>query len=138
SRGEPDGVRDRPSGGVAVRDHGQSAETEQIRTAVGVRVEPLAEPARPRADEQSADLAAKRGGDLFTEGLEQALDRALEQLQRDVSGEAVGDNHVAGAHEQVATLRVASEVQVARLEKLMCLERELISLLILLVLTHQW
>src|SRR5205823_6274420 len=105
------------------------AQAEEIRAPVGIRIEALPEPTRPRTDEQSADPAAERGRDLLAEGLEQILDRALEQLQRDVPGEAVRDDHVARPRDQVATLRVARKVQLARPEELMCLERELISLL---------
>ena len=55
--GEPDRVRDRAPARVAVRDHGQPAQAEQVRAAVGVRVEARAQPPRGRPDQQPAELA---------------------------------------------------------------------------------
>ena len=43
-----------------MRDHGEPAQAEQVRAAVGVRVEPRAQPPRGRPDQQPAELAAWR------------------------------------------------------------------------------
>ena len=46
--------------------------------------------------------------------VENRPDRPFERLQHDVAGEAVGDDDVGGAAEDVATLGVAGEVEIAR------------------------
>src|SRR4029079_10026699 len=48
---EPDRVGDRRAGRVAVRDNREPSQAEQIRAAVGVRVEAPAEPPGGRADQ---------------------------------------------------------------------------------------
>ena len=90
-----------------MRDHGEAAQPEQVRAAVGVGVEPGAETPRGRPDERAAELAGGGRGDLLAERVEQLLDRPLEQLQRDVAGEAVGDDDVGRAAQEVAALGVA-------------------------------
>ena len=40
-----------------MRDHGEAAQAEQVGAAVGVRIEPVAEPPRGRPDQQAAELA---------------------------------------------------------------------------------
>ena len=94
-------------------DHGEPAQAEQIGAAVGVGIEPLPQAAAPRAG--SAGLRASRGSswDLLAEPLEHRLDRSLEQLQADVPREAVADDDVAAAAQQLAALDVAAEVEVA-------------------------
>ena len=57
ARGEPDRVGDRPAAGVAVRDHREAAQAEQVGAAVGVRVEPGAQPPRRGPDQEAAELA---------------------------------------------------------------------------------
>ena len=58
---------------------------------------------------------------------------ALEQLQRDVAGEAVGDDDVGRAAQQVAALGVAGEVEPGRVaQQRVRLERQLVALLGLL------
>src|SRR5437868_12032622 len=130
--GQPDGVGDGGPRRVAVRDDGQAAEAEQVRAAVRVGVEALPQPSGSGTDEEPADGAARIGGDLLAECVEQRGDRPLEELERDVPGEAVGDDDVGRAAEDVAALAVATEVEVARGEELMRLERELVALLRLL------
>src|SRR5205823_77162 len=82
---------------VAVRDDGQAAEAEQVRAAVRVGVEALPQPSGSGTDEEPADGAARIGGDLLAECVEQRGDRPLEELERDVPGEAVGDDDVGRA-----------------------------------------
>src|SRR5207253_3343412 len=91
---QPDRVRDGAPRRVPVRDHDESAQAEEVCAAVRLRVEPLAQAARRRPDEQAAELARRGGRDLLAEGVEQVLDRPFEQLQGDVAGEAVGDDDV--------------------------------------------
>ncbi len=90
-----------------MRDHGEAAQTEQVRAAVGVRIEAGAQPAGRRPDQQAAELASGRRGDLLAEGVEQLGDRALQELQRQVAGESVGDDDVGRPPQQVAALGVA-------------------------------
>src|SRR5581483_6916433 len=116
-----------------VGDHGEAAEAEQVGAAVGVGVEPRAEAARGRPDQEAAELAPGRRGDLLAERVEELPDRALEELQREVAGEAAGDDDVGGAAEEVAPLGVAAEVDAGRLaEERVRPDRELVALLRLL------
>src|SRR5262249_54385641 len=93
-RREPDRIRDGDPRARAVRDDDEAAKAEQIGAAVGLGIESLAQATRSRADEDAADLPAQRGPDLRAEGVEDALDRSLEGLQRDVAGEAVRHDDV--------------------------------------------
>src|SRR5205085_5719130 len=127
---EADRVRDRTPRRGAVGDDDEAAEAEQIGAAVGVGIEPPAEPIRRRPDQETAELAARRGRDLLAERVEERLDRPLEELQADVAGEAVGDDDVGGAGEELAALDVALEAQVALGEEPVRLERELVPLLV--------
>src|SRR5437016_2234426 len=61
-------------------------------------------------------------------GVVEVRDRSLEQLQDDVAGEAVGHDDVGGASEQLPPFRVTAEVEVARRQQLVGLERELVPL----------
>ena len=79
-------------------------------------------PSLPRASPRSRSRSASST----------RLDRPLERLQRDVAREAVADDDVGLAVEQVAALGVAGEVEIARGEQLVRLERELVPLLRLL------
>ena len=92
-------------------DHGEPAQAEQVGAAVGVGVEAATHPAGGGADQQAADLSAAAGRDLFSQRFEDDCDRALEQLQDDVAGEAVADDDVGGTEQQVAALGVAAEVE---------------------------
>ena len=64
TRSELDRTLDRLAARAAVRDHGEPPETEQIGAAVVVRIELVADPACRRADQEAAELAARRGRDL--------------------------------------------------------------------------
>src|SRR5579884_267770 len=133
ARGEPDRVRDRTAAAASVRHHREAAQPEQVRAAVRVRVELRTEPPRRGADEEAAELSPRRRLDLVAQRVEELHDRALEELERDVSREPVGDDHVGGASEQVAALDVAAEVEAVFVaEQPVRLERELVSLLVLL------
>src|SRR5829696_7808304 len=130
--GEVDRVRDRAPGRVAVCDHREAAEAEQVRAAVRVRVERRAEPSGRRSDQETAELPARRRFDLLAQRVQHRLDRAFEQLQGDIAGEAVADDDVRGPGEQVPALGIAGELELARRQERVRLERELVSLLRLL------
>src|SRR6266566_3161391 len=131
--GEADRVRYRQTAGAPMRDYGQPAQPEQIRASIGIGIETLAEPARGRPDQQTAELGPSAGGDLVSQGTEDSGNRPFERLENDVAGEAVANDHVGGPFEQVAAFGVAPEVEVALLDQqAMRLERQLVSLLRLL------
>src|SRR3954465_7431983 len=88
ARGETDRVRDRRAAARAVGDHDEPAQSEQVGAAVGLGVEPRPEAARGRPDQRPAELPGHRRADLGPERVEELDDRPLEQLQRDVAGEA--------------------------------------------------
>ena len=92
-------------------------DAEQRRAAVLGVVDALAEaPERP-ARQQVADLARERARQLFAQQLLDHLDQAFAQLQHDVAGEAVADDDVGAAREDVAGLDVADEVERRRLQQ---------------------
>ena len=95
-------------------DDREAAEAQQVGAAVRVRVEAGAQPAGRRPDQQAAELSPRGRADLVAQLVEELLDRPLEQLQRDVAREPVGDDDVGGSAEQVARLGVAGEVEPAR------------------------
>src|SRR5206468_9901136 len=112
--------------------HHEPAQAEEVGAAVRVGIEALAETPGGRTDEHPAEGARSAGGDLLAQRVEQGADRPLDRLERDVAGEAVGDEDVRGALEDVAPLGVAAEVEIGGGEQLVRLERELVSLLGLL------
>src|SRR5689334_18981761 len=71
ARGEADRVRDRRPAAVSVGDHREPAEAEQVRAAVGVRVEAGTQATCGRPDQEAAELAARRRGDLLPQRVEQ-------------------------------------------------------------------
>src|SRR5262249_36962649 len=56
---EPDRIGDRRRRRVAVRDHGEAAQAEEIRASVRVRIEPLAQLPRRWADEEAAESSGR-------------------------------------------------------------------------------
>src|SRR5439155_25597181 len=113
-------------------DHGEPAQAEQVGAAIRVRIEARAQTAGGRADQEPPELAPRGRRNLGAQRVEDVLDRPLEQLQRDVAGEAVGDDDVRRAAQQLAALDVALEVELARAEQRVRLERKRVSLLVLL------
>ena len=102
-----------------MRDHHEPAQSEEVATPCGLRIEARPQLPRRRPDEEAADLAAHAGAELGAERAEQRPDRPLERLQRDVAGEAVADDDVADALEQLPALDVALEAERALLEQCM-------------------
>jgi hypothetical protein len=129
---EADRVRDRRPGRVPVGDHREAAQPQKVGAAVRVGVEPRAEPPGGGPDQQAAELAARAGGDLLPERVEQLLDRPLEQLERDVAGEPVANHDVGGEAQELPRLHVAGEVEPGLSQERVSLERELVALLVLL------
>jgi hypothetical protein len=68
--GKPDRVRYRATPGVAVGDHDEPAETEEIGASVRVGVKLGAQRSSGRADQQAAKLPPRRRGDLFAKRVE--------------------------------------------------------------------
>ena len=87
------------------------AQADQVRAAVGLGVDLVAQRAELRPQQQAAELAlpGRRGG--LADLVEQPGAGALEQLEHDVAGEAVGDDDVDRAERDVAALDVAGEAQ---------------------------
>ena len=115
-----------------MRDHDEPAQAEEVGAAVRVGIETRAQPPRSGADEEPAEGSGRAGRDLLAQRVEQGANRPLDRLERDVAGEAVGDEDVGGALEDVAALGVAAEVELGGGEQLVRLERELVPLLRLL------
>src|SRR5438477_2277258 len=97
ARGQPDRVGDCGRGRVAVRDHDEPSQAEEVGASVRVGVETPAQPPGGGTDEQPTDGSARAGGDLLAQRVEQGADGALDGLERDVAGEAVGYEDVGGA-----------------------------------------
>ena len=83
-RGKTDRIGDRHSRARPVGDDDEPAQAEEIGAAVRLRIEALAETACARPDENAADLPAERRPDLGPKDVEDAPDRPLERLERDV------------------------------------------------------
>ena len=108
-------------------DDAETGDAHQRRAAVFRVVDPPAKPPERPARQQVADLARERALQLLAEQLLDHLDQAFTQLQRDVAGEAVADNHVGLPAENVPRLDVPDEVQPRALEQLMRLARQLVA-----------
>ena len=108
---EQAGRGDGAGGARAVGDHHGSAQAEQDSSAVALGVEPRGELPQPAALQERADPGGPRRGHRGAQLGRGEPDRALERLQRDVPGEAVGHDHVELAGQQVAALHVAGEAQ---------------------------
>ena len=96
-------------------DDRDRAQPEQDRAAGRVGVEFLAQPAERRFQQQPAGRGHRVLAGDVGDRPGQFLRRALHHLQRDVAGEAVGDDDVDLRRRQVAALDVAGEVDPRRL-----------------------
>ena len=76
------------------------------------RAQRRAQQQRRRASRAASDIAA------LADRAEHRLRDALDQLQRHVAGEAVGDDHVGGARVEVGALDVADEAAAPRRRQL--------------------
>jgi hypothetical protein len=102
---------DRPGRARPVRDDHRPAQAEQHGASVTLRVEPGGELTQAAALQERADPRGPGAGHRGAQLGRGEPDRALERLQRDVPGEAVGHDHVDLPGEQVAALYVAREGQ---------------------------
>ena len=116
ARGEQDRLREADAREAPVRHDAEPAQAEQVgaarrprgRSRRGGRAAPGAAAAPPSLRRAASDVAASRTA------REHRLRDALDELQRDVAGEAVGDDDVGGAVGDVGALDVADEVERGR------------------------
>src|SRR5438132_789217 len=78
-------------------------------------------------DQQAAKLAAQAARDLLPHGLEDEVGRGLRHLDRHVAHEAVGDDDVGPAGEDLLGLHVADEVDLRAPEPRGRLARSLVA-----------
>ena len=132
-RREPDRVGDCAARGVAVCDHGDAAEPEEVGAAVGVRVEGLVEGQERREQGVGGRRVLGAGVERLQEGFDDRRQAAFEGLEHDVAGEPVAKGNVRHAGEDVPALDVPVEAQIGRgAEQRVRLEAELVALLVLL------
>ena len=106
-----DGVAHRLGARPAVADDGDAGDAEQRRAAVFRVVDAPAEmPQRPPRQQRS-DAHRDRARQLLAQQILHHVDEPLADLQRDVAGEAVADDHVGVAAVDIARLDVADELQ---------------------------
>ena len=75
-------------------DDRDAVDAQQRGTSELPPVDARAELPHPVADEQSAQLAARRARDLVAQVAEQELGRGLRYLDGDVADESVGHDHI--------------------------------------------
>src|SRR5690606_24461210 len=122
--GHADRVLDRARRGLAVTDDGDAVDPEQRRPAV-LRV--IQYPRDPLQVHLGPLLLQLPGDELVDETRD-----GLVELQQHIAGEAIRDQNVADAGDDVATLDVAHEIEPAPLQEAVGLHGELIPLLRLL------
>jgi len=108
---EQAGGGDGAGGAGAVSDDHGPGQAQQDGSPVALRVQPGGEFAQAAALQERADPRHPGAGHRGPQLGRGEPDRALERFQRDVSGEAVGHDHVELASEQVTALHVARERQ---------------------------
>ena len=96
---------------VAVRLDRDRPQPDQVRAAVGLGIDLVAQRPQLGPQQQAAQLALPRRRGGLADLVEQPGARALEQLEHDVAREAVGDDDVDRAERHVAALDVAGEDQ---------------------------
>ena len=97
--------------GAAMRLHHHAVQPDHHRAVVAPRIEPLAQPLQPRPGQQVGEPARPAVGEHLAQQVADQPQRALAGLQRDVAGEAVGDDHVGGAGGDVVALDEAVELR---------------------------
>ncbi len=106
-------------------DKARRAQAEQDRAAVLDAGELAGEGLERAREQRHADLVLERGAHGCLQALEHELARALDRLERDVAGEAVGHDDVEGAGEDVGALGVAGEAAARGRERLVVGQRHL-------------
>src|SRR5690349_590203 len=93
---------------MAVTDDRERADTEQRRTAALSVVDTL-----PEAPEgvAASGIVGERRTELLAQHVLDELDEAFADLERDVAREAIADDDVGLAGEEIARFEVADEVQ---------------------------
>src|SRR5438093_7250346 len=133
-RGErADRAAERARAARAVPDEAHAVHAQERRGAVFLPVDARAQPVERPAHEQRPEHRQRVALHLVAHGATEEARRALGGLQEHVAGEAVGDDDVARALEQVATLDRTDEVEVARrLDQRQRLLDQLVALALLL------
>src|SRR5438067_173221 len=128
-----DRAAERARAAGAVADEADTVHAEQRRGAVLLPVDARAQPAERALEEQRAEHRERVPLDLAADRAAEERCRALGGFQQHVAREAVGDDHVAGALEEVAAFDRPDEVHVPRsLEERQHLLHELVPLALLL------
>jgi len=108
---EQAGGGDRARRAGPVSDDHRSPQAQQDRSAVALRVQPGGQFAQAAPLQERAEARGPGRGHRGAQLGRGEPDRALQRLQRDVPGEAVGHDHVDLAGQQVTALHVAREGQ---------------------------
>jgi len=108
---EQAGGGDRAGGAGAVGDDHGPGQAQQDGAPVALRIQPGGELAKAAALQERAEPGDPGAGHRGPQLGRGEPDRALERFQRDVSGKAVGHDHVELARQQVTALHVAREGQ---------------------------
>src|SRR4051812_33970918 len=93
-RGDPDGVGDALVGGAAVAFHDEAVQSEEDGAIMVVRIEMVLEKLGGRARDEEADLRADGALEGAAKKVGDESGGALQRLEGDVAGEAVGDDDV--------------------------------------------
>src|SRR5579872_611253 len=119
SRGDTYRVANCDAAAAAMGDDTISAQTEQRRTAVGFIVQRAFETRERAPRQQRAELyVGAAGKQCVADGGLQCNALGFRQLEHDVADETVGDEHVGTAGKDVASFRVADEINRGRFQKL--------------------
>ena len=109
ARRELDRARDPVRAERPVRHHAQLAQPEQEGAALRLRVDRVAQPAERGLEQHPAGLGARARHRRLAHRAQQRVRRPFHDLQEDVAGEAVGDDHVRRARADREALHVAGE-----------------------------
>src|SRR5438552_6577999 len=136
-KGHADGVLDGARRGTSVTNDRRSLHPQERHTPVLGIVDLLAKPPERRAGQEVPEPRPDRLPDLLPQEMENRLGGAFDRLQRDVADEAVADNDVGLAIEDIAPFNVADEVEGRLLQDPEGLPCDLVALGVLLADTHQ-
>ena len=118
-------------------DDADAVDAEELGAAVFGVIHFLVDLLQVPLHEEVAELGEDVLGDLVAGHGQDALDDPLRDLEGDVPGEAVADDDVGDAGEQVLALDVADEAQGRRLEPVEGLAHEVVALALFLADAHQ-
>lgn len=134
--GPKDGVADGGRVGPAVADDADAVDAEELGTAVFGVIHLLVDLFQVPLHEEVAELGEDVLGDLVAGHRQDALDDPFRDLEGHVPGEAVTDDDVGDAGEQVLPLDVADEAQGRLLEPVERLAHEVVALAFFLADAH--